>query len=41
MKIILSTTLAVTLGLGLATSAFAARAGTLSYEDLYAKEGAE
>ncbi len=41
MKIILSTTLAAILGLGLATSAFAARAGTLSYEALYAKAQSE
>ncbi len=41
MKIIRSTTLAAILGLGLATSAFAARAGTLSYDDLYAKAQSE
>jgi hypothetical protein len=41
MKIILSTTLAAVLGLGLATSAFAARASTLSYQDLYATAQSE
>ena len=41
MKIILSATLAAILGLGLATSAFAARAGTLPYEELYAKAQSE
>jgi hypothetical protein len=41
MKIILSITLAALLGFGLATSAFAARAGTLSYEDLYANAQSE
>ncbi len=37
MKTILSFTLAVILGLGVATFASAAAAGTLSYEDLFAK----
>ena len=41
MKIILSITLATILGLGLATSAFAAAAGTSSYEYLYATAQSE
>ena len=40
MKIILSSTLALILGLGVATSASAA-AGTLSYEELFAKAHSE
>ncbi len=41
MKIILSSTLAAILALGVTTSASAAAAGTLSYEDLFAKAQSE
>ena len=41
MKIILSSTLAAILALGVATSVYATAAGKLSYEDLFAKAQSE